>query len=65
MKLILLGNSGAGKSTLANKILEIQPAARLSLDEIAFEERSTRRLIEHSLSDVRAFISNHQGAACR
>ncbi len=37
-----------------------QPAARLSLDEVAFEEGTQRRPIEDSIADVRAFIASHE-----
>ncbi|WP_305043330.1 AAA family ATPase [Geoalkalibacter sp.] len=60
MKVILLGNAGAGKSTLARKLLQKQPAARLSLDEVAFGVGSERRPLEDSIADVQAFIEKNE-----
>ena len=59
MKVILLGNAGAGKSTLARRLLEREPAARLSLDEIAFSEGAERRPLAHSIADAQRFIDRH------
>jgi adenylate kinase family enzyme len=56
MRLILLGNAGAGKSTLARRLLSHQPAARLSLDEVAFGEGAARRPAAESIAEVRQFI---------
>ncbi len=56
MKLILLGNAGAGKSTLSKKLIAKEPAARLSLDEVAFQNGAERRPLQDSIADVRKFI---------
>lgn len=60
MKVILLGNAGAGKSTLARKLLTKQPAARLSLDEVAFQAGTQRRPLQESIDEVKRFIANHE-----
>ncbi|MEM9156708.1 MAG: AAA family ATPase, partial [Cyanobacteria bacterium P01_F01_bin.33] len=60
MKTILLGNAGAGKSTLARKLIEKEPAVRLSLDEIAFAEGATRRPLAESIADANDFIAAHR-----
>jgi adenylate kinase family enzyme len=60
MKIILLGNAGAGKSTLSKKLVARQPAARLSLDEVAFQGGTDRRPIEASIADVKRFIANNE-----
>lgn len=60
MKVILLGNAGAGKSTLSGKLLAKQPAARLSLDEVAFQEGTERRPLPESIAEVRRFIAQHE-----
>jgi adenylate kinase family enzyme len=60
MKVILLGNAGAGKSTLSKKLIAKQPAARLSLDEVAFQKGAERRLLADSIADVKRFIANHE-----
>lgn len=57
MKVILLGNAGSGKSTLARKRIAREPAARLSLDEVAFQGGAERRPLEDSVSDVERFIA--------
>lgn len=60
MKVILLGNAGAGKSTLSGKLMAKQPAARLSLDEVAFQEGTQRRPLPESIAEVRRFIAQHE-----
>lgn len=60
MKRILLGNAGAGKSTLSRKLMAQHPAARLSLDEVAFSGGIERRPLEDSIADVRHFIAQHE-----
>jgi len=60
MKVILLGNAGAGKSTLAKTLISQQPAARLSLDEVAFQGSTERRPLQDSLADVKRFIANNE-----
>ncbi len=57
MKVIILGNAGAGKSTLARKLIASQPAARLSLDEVAFQGGAERRPLQDSVEAVRRWIS--------
>ncbi|PYC22601.1 shikimate kinase [Aquipseudomonas alcaligenes] len=59
MKVILLGNAGAGKSTLAHHLQVHSPAARLSLDQVAFLEGAQRRSLEDSIAEVREFIAAH------
>ena len=44
MKLILLGNAGAGKSTMARRIIGDEPIPRLSLDEIAWDDGTEKRI---------------------
>jgi adenylate kinase family enzyme len=53
MKIFLLGNAGAGKSTLSKKLIDRHPAARLSLDEVAFQGGVERRPLQDSIEDVR------------
>lgn len=60
MKVILLGNAGAGKSTLSGKLMAKQPAARLSLDEVAFQEGTERRPLPESIAEARRFIAQHE-----
>ncbi len=60
MRVILLGNAGAGKSTFARKLAARQPAARLSLDEVAFRDGSERRPLAESVAEVRAFLRSHE-----
>jgi adenylate kinase family enzyme len=59
MKVILLGNAGAGKSTLSRLMIAKQPAARLSLDEVAFCGGTDRRPLQESIEDVKQWISGH------
>jgi len=60
MRLILLGNAGAGKSTLARELVARPPAARLSVDAVAFEPGSPKRHpLEHSVAEVEQFIAAH------
>ena len=58
MKVILLGNAGAGKSTLSRKLIAKHPAARLSLDEVAFQNGTERRPLEDSIEDVERWIAD-------
>lgn len=60
MRIILLGNAGAGKSTLARRLLTQQDAARLSLDEVAFQGGVERRPIEDSVADVMRFVADNE-----
>ena len=60
MKMILLGNAGSGKSTLSRKLLARQAAARLSLDEVAFQGGPQRRRLQDSIADVKRFIADNQ-----
>ncbi|MDC8804058.1 shikimate kinase [Halomonas pacifica] len=59
MKIILLGNAGSGKSTLAKRLHDRQPAARLSLDRVAFREGAERRPLAESVAEVWRFIDAH------
>ena len=59
MKAILLGNAGAGKSTLCKLMIAKNPAARLSLDEVAFRGDANRRPLQDSIEDVKSWISGH------
>ena len=56
MKTILLGNAGSGKSTLSRKLVESEPAARLSLDELAFADGAERRALQESVDEAIRFI---------
>lgn len=60
MKVILLGNAGAGKSTLAKKLMAKHPAARLSLDEVAFQSGTERRPLQASIEDVKCWIAANE-----
>ena len=60
MKIILLGNAGAGKSTLSKKLIARNPAARLSLDEVAFQGGVERRPLQDSIAAVKRFIADHE-----
>jgi len=60
MKTVLLGNAGAGKSTLSRKLLATEPAARLSLDELAFSGSSERRPLADSIADATSFIEANE-----
>ncbi|TVQ02604.1 MAG: shikimate kinase [Planctomycetaceae bacterium] len=60
MKVILLGNAGSGKSTLARILMEKQPIARLSLDEVAFRGGTERRPLQDSIADVKRFIAGNR-----
>ncbi|GGO80976.1 hypothetical protein GCM10011348_18910 [Marinobacterium nitratireducens] len=57
MKLIILGNAGSGKTTYTRRLLARHPAARLSLDEVAFDGGIERRPLHDSVADVRRFIA--------
>ncbi|MCW9058542.1 MAG: shikimate kinase [Gammaproteobacteria bacterium] len=59
MKIILLGNAGAGKSTFSRKLMAQEQAARLSLDEVAFQGGTERRVLQDSIRDVQRFIAEH------
>jgi len=59
MKLILLGNSGSGKTTLSKEIITREPAARLSLDKVAFNSNVERRKLEESIANVVQFIASY------
>lgn len=60
MKIILLGNAGAGKSTFAGKLVALRPAARLSLDKVAFQGGVERRPLQDSITDVKRFIADNE-----
>lgn len=59
MKIILLGNAGAGKSTLSRSLIAKHPAARLSLDEVAFQSGTERRPLQDSIRDVKRWIADN------
>lgn len=59
MKIILLGNAGAGKSTLSKQLIAREPAARLSLDEVAFQDGPERCRVQDSIADVKRFIADN------
>ena len=59
MKIILLGNAGAGKSTLSRQLLEYEPAATLSLDELAFAAGADRRPLADCIGDALRFATSH------
>lgn len=60
MKVIILGNAGSGKSTLAKEVMSRIEIARLSLDDVAFDDGAQRRPIEDSVADVMQFITKNQ-----
>lgn len=60
MRTVLLGNAGAGKSTLARKLIAQQPAARLSLDEVAFAGGTMRRALADNIADLQRFIATNE-----
>jgi adenylate kinase family enzyme len=60
MRLILLGNAGAGKSTMARRIIGNRAIARLSLDEIAWDEGPKRKPLEVSLRLLQEFIQSNE-----
>jgi adenylate kinase family enzyme len=60
MKVIILGNAGAGKSTLAKNLIVKEPAARLSLDEVAFQGGTERRPLQDSIDAVKRWISKQE-----
>lgn len=59
MKTILLGNAGAGKSTLSRRLLESEPAATLSLDDLAFAAGANRSPLADSVGDALRFVNSH------
>ena len=59
MRIVLLGNAGSGKSTMARRLAAESPAARLSLDDIAWKDGPERRPLEESLAELRRFLDAH------
>jgi adenylate kinase family enzyme len=59
MKTFILGNAGSGKTTLAAKLANESGAARLSLDDVAFDGGTKRRPLEESVAEVLQFIASH------
>jgi adenylate kinase family enzyme len=60
MKVVLLGNAGAGKSTMARRLIGDKNVARLSLDQIAWERRTTtRQPLPESVRLLHDFISQY------
>jgi adenylate kinase family enzyme len=57
MKVIVLGNAGAGKSSFSKLMIEKHPAARLSMDEVAFSGSSARRPLQDSIEDVKHWMT--------
>ncbi len=62
MKIILLGNAGAGKSTMARRLIAAagMDVARLSLDEIAWNEGVQRKPVEESRELLLQFIRSQE-----
>lgn len=62
MKIILLGNAGAGKSTMARRLISDSGinAARLSLDEIAWNEGTERKSLEESIELLLQFVGSNE-----
>lgn len=44
---------------MARRLLEREPAARLSLDEVAFSEGAQRRPVDESVAEALRFIESH------
>lgn len=61
MKIVLLGNAGSGKTTMARRLMLSAggPVARLSLDEIAWAEGTTRRPLAESIHLLENFIRSN------
>ena len=59
MRVIILGNAGAGKSTLSRSLIARHPAARLSLDEVAFHGGTERRPLLDSIRDAKRWIAGN------
>jgi adenylate kinase family enzyme len=62
-KIIIFGNSSSGKSTLAKKLKEERSLAHLDLDTLAWlaGETPTRKPIEESISEIKAFTTDNDG----
>jgi adenylate kinase family enzyme len=54
-----MGNAGAGKTTLAKALVELEDAARLSLDEVAFSEGPERRKVAESVAAAVSFVDRN------
>lgn len=57
--MVILGNAGSGKSTLSKKLIAMEPAARLSLDDVAFDAGPERRQLQESINQVKRFIADN------
>jgi adenylate kinase family enzyme len=60
MRVVLLGNAGAGKSTMARRIIGDSGIARLSLDQIAWDEGPKRKPLEVSLRLLNDFLQSNE-----
>lgn len=59
MRIVLLGNAGAGKTTMARRLIGDSGIPHLSLDEIAWDEGTTRKPLAVSLAALHEFIQCH------
>lgn len=59
MRIVLMGNAGSGKSTMAARLVGVGEVARLSLDEIAWNEGAERKPLEESLALLDQFLSQN------
>ncbi len=59
MRIVLMGNAGAGKTALAKALVDLQPAPRLSLDEVSFSEGTERRAVSESWDQSQTFVAGN------